>query len=189
MTAACIARTHSFYCWALYISFCCLVDMSCLTLWGPWGLPGSSVHGISQARTLAWVAIALSRDSSPPRDQTCIPSVGTGIFTTEPTGNMQERPSWAWLLQLVLVAPLHCCTFSLLCGMTRVDRPWFTYPFYYGCTLEWFSVLGIILLGTIPEHVSGEHIIATFCCTAFKFGQHLSRNFLWDPCTKPKISH
>ena len=32
--------------------------------------PGSSVHGISQARILEWVAISFSRGSSQPRDQT-----------------------------------------------------------------------------------------------------------------------
>ena len=32
--------------------------------------PGSSVHGISQARTLEWVIISYSRGSSQPRDQT-----------------------------------------------------------------------------------------------------------------------
>ena len=71
------------------------------------------------------------------------PVLALVFLTTEPNGNMQERSSWAWLLQLTFVDPPHCCEFSLLCGMTRVDRPWFTYPFYYGCTLEWFSVLGL----------------------------------------------
>ena len=33
---------------------------------------GSSVHGISQARILEWVAISLSRGSSQPRNQTCV---------------------------------------------------------------------------------------------------------------------
>ena len=40
-------------------------------------LPGSSVHGISQARILEWVAIPFSRVSSQPRDQnpdSCISS-------------------------------------------------------------------------------------------------------------------
>ena len=32
--------------------------------------PGSSVHGILQARILEWVAISFSRGSSRPRDQT-----------------------------------------------------------------------------------------------------------------------
>ena len=35
-------------------------------------LPGSSVHGISQARILEWVAISFSRGSSRPRDRTCV---------------------------------------------------------------------------------------------------------------------
>ena len=34
--------------------------------------PGSSVHGIFQAGILEWVAISFSRESSWPRDQTCI---------------------------------------------------------------------------------------------------------------------
>ena len=33
-------------------------------------LPGSSIHGIFQARTLEWVAISFSRRSSQPRDWT-----------------------------------------------------------------------------------------------------------------------
>ena len=33
-------------------------------------LPASSVHGISQARVLEWVAFSFSRGSSQPRDQT-----------------------------------------------------------------------------------------------------------------------
>jgi len=44
--------------------------------------PGSSVHGIFQARILEWVAISYSRGSSRPRDQThisCILCIGTTI--------------------------------------------------------------------------------------------------------------
>ena len=37
--------------------------------------PGSLVHGILQARILDWAAIPFSRESSQPRDQTCIPYV------------------------------------------------------------------------------------------------------------------
>ena len=33
-------------------------------------LPGSSVHGILQARVLEWVAMPFSKGSSQPRDQT-----------------------------------------------------------------------------------------------------------------------
>ena len=47
---------------------------SCLTLWDPMDCspPGSSAHGILQARTLEWVAIHFFRWFSQPRDQTCI---------------------------------------------------------------------------------------------------------------------
>ena len=38
-------------------------------------LPGSSVHGNFQARIPEWVAISCSRDSSQPRDQTCISGI------------------------------------------------------------------------------------------------------------------
>ena len=49
-----------------------LIIQSCLTLCDPmdWGLPGSSVHGILQARILEWVAVSFSRRSSQPRDLT-----------------------------------------------------------------------------------------------------------------------
>ena len=36
------------------------------------GPPGSSVHGMLQARILEWVAMPSSRGSSHPRDQTCV---------------------------------------------------------------------------------------------------------------------
>ena len=34
------------------------------------GLPGSSAHGILQAKILQWIAISFSRGFSPPRDWT-----------------------------------------------------------------------------------------------------------------------
>ena len=48
------------------------VAQSCPTLCNPMDCspPGSSVHGIFQARILEWVAISFSRGSSQPRDRT-----------------------------------------------------------------------------------------------------------------------
>ena len=43
--------------------------------------PGSSVHGISQARILEWVAISFSRGSSWPRDQTQVYCIAGSFFT------------------------------------------------------------------------------------------------------------
>ena len=42
--------------------------------------PGSSVHGILQARILEWVAISFSRGSSRPRDQTWVSCIGGRRF-------------------------------------------------------------------------------------------------------------
>ena len=43
--------------------------------------PGSSVHGILQARRLQWVAIPFSKESSQPRGQTQISCNARGFFT------------------------------------------------------------------------------------------------------------
>ena len=43
-------------------------------------LPGSSVHGISQARILEWVTILFSRGSSWPRDQIWVSCIRGGYF-------------------------------------------------------------------------------------------------------------
>ena len=63
----------------------CSVAQSCLTLCYSldWSSPGSSAHGILQARILEWVAIFFSRGSSWPRDQTwvsCVSSITGGFF-------------------------------------------------------------------------------------------------------------
>ena len=46
----------------------------------------SSVHGISEARILEWVAISFSRASSRPRGQTHISCLAGRFFTTMPLG-------------------------------------------------------------------------------------------------------
>ena len=44
-------------------------------------LPGSSVHGILQARIWDWVAISFSRESSQPRNQTWVSCTAGRFFT------------------------------------------------------------------------------------------------------------
>ena len=69
-----------------------LVSQLCLILCNPMDCspPGSSAHGILQARILEWVAMPFSRGSSRPRNQTCIVSLSlllweAGSFTTNAT--------------------------------------------------------------------------------------------------------
>ena len=65
--------------------FVFLVTKSCPTLCNPMDCspPCSSVHGISQARRLEWVAISYPRGSSQLRDRncvSCISCIGRRIF-------------------------------------------------------------------------------------------------------------
>ena len=59
---------------------------SCPTLCDPMDCspPGSSVHGVLQARTLEWAAIPISRGSSPPRGQARGSCMAGGFFTACP---------------------------------------------------------------------------------------------------------
>ena len=59
------------------------VAQSCPTLCDPMdcSLPGSSVHGIFQARVLEWVAISFSKRSSQPRDGTRVSRIAGRRFT------------------------------------------------------------------------------------------------------------
>ena len=84
---------------------------------------GSSVHGISQARTLEWIAISFSRGSSRPRGQTHISCTAGRFFTTEPPGN----PSWT-LTAAAAAKSLQSC--PTMCDPIdsrqpiRFPRPW-----------------------------------------------------------------
>ena len=71
-----------------WVCCCCLVAKWCLTLLWPHGcsLPGSSVHGILQARILEWVAMPSSRGASWPRDRTPVSCTVDRFFTAEPWG-------------------------------------------------------------------------------------------------------
>ena len=73
-------RILNFY--LCYLSSC-LVAQSCLTLCKVMdgSPPGSSVHGILQARILEWVAIPFFMVSSLPRDQTLVTCIAGRLFT------------------------------------------------------------------------------------------------------------
>ena len=60
----------------------CLVAQSCPTLCNPMdcSLPGSSIHGILQARILEWVAMNSSRRSFQPKGQTQVSRIAGQFF-------------------------------------------------------------------------------------------------------------
>ena len=69
-----------------YITLCavlCLVTHSCPTLCNPmdYSPPGSSVHGILQARILEWVAMPSSMESSQGRDRIQVSGIAERFST------------------------------------------------------------------------------------------------------------
>ena len=83
-----------------------LVTQSCLTLYNPMNCspPGSSVHGIFQARILERVAISFSRGSSGPRNRTQVSCIAGGflhyrqiLLLTE----LQGKPLWPYMGEFI----------------------------------------------------------------------------------------
>ena len=71
---------------------CYLLTKSWLTLCDPMvtSVHGSSVHEISQARILVWVAISFSLGSSQLRGQTWVTCIAGGFFPSEPPRKPQS---------------------------------------------------------------------------------------------------
>ena len=108
----------------------CLVAQLCLTLCDPMDCspPGSSVHGIFQARILEWVAISFSRGSSRPRDQTRVSHVAGRHFTIWATREVKGcwAPKnwcfWTVVLEKTLESSLDSKEFKLI--NPKGSQPW-----------------------------------------------------------------
>ena len=80
----------------------CSLARSCATLCNPWTdrtPPGSSVHGILQARILEWAAMPSSGGSSWPRNRSCVSCTGRWVLhhwaTWEACWDASgQTPSW-----------------------------------------------------------------------------------------------
>ena len=87
----------------------------------PWtSLPGSSIHGIFQARILEWVAISFSRGSSRTRDQTQVSRIaGRHFKTLSHQGSpanchmTQHSHCWAYTLKKTKLKETHVHQYSL----------------------------------------------------------------------------
>ena len=90
-----VAQKETFPSYTMYVCVCVcvcvLVAQSCLTLCNPMDCSpqDSTVHGISQARILEWVAISFSRGSSQPRDWTWVSCIAAKFLTIWATKVMQ----------------------------------------------------------------------------------------------------
>ena len=84
------------------------VAQSCLTLCDPMdcSLPGSSVHGIFQARVLEWVAISFSRRPSQPKNRTWVSCIADRCFTVRHIWNENRKiySGQGWSLNLEILS-------------------------------------------------------------------------------------
>ena len=83
--------------WLYWKCVCvCSVAQSCLTLCNPMDCspPGSSAHGVFQARIPEWVAISFSRGSSRPRDQNRVSCILVALLVNSLPLRHGGRPHW-----------------------------------------------------------------------------------------------
>ena len=122
--------------------FVCLFIKSCLTLYYPMNcsFPGCSIHGLSQARILEWVAISFSRDLPDPGIKHTSPVFGGGFFTMEPP----EEP-------ILMTGLLYLWDFVTSCsvaGSVGIRFPFCYSPCYHPApALAHFSKLLLTLVG------------------------------------------
>ena len=121
-----------------------LVVQLCQTLCDPKDCipPGSSVHGILQARILEWVANAFARGSSQPRDQTQVSWIVGGFFTVWTT---REAP-WSRHYDLNVLTGWKYCS-------NRI--PWWAYYLTEAQSVWNFTIAGYNVM-CISEHLMIE---------------------------------
>ena len=101
-------------------TLCILVDCS---------PPGSSVHGISQARIQDWLAISYSRGSSQPKDGThvsCISCIGRWVLYNSATWEAQQGINIKFLIvgKLKISFRLKRCCCSVSKSSLTLQIPW-----------------------------------------------------------------
>ena len=111
---------HFHYCTRLFLHtcyYCCIAVKSCPPLLRSHGCspPGSSVHRISQAIILQWVAVFFSKDLSHPGIEFASPALAGRFFTSEPPGKttlntkiLSIRPTEKFLLFQVPALKVVC---------------------------------------------------------------------------------
>ena len=130
----CVLLRHDQRIWLMYLmpwGLCWRMCVCVFLLWfstsvvsnsfvTPWIVAGSSVHKISQAGILEWVAISFSRGSSWPGDGTRVSCIASRFFTTELAGEPHA----------CVGARVCVCTFICLGLYSQVYYNFLIHPFY-----------------------------------------------------------
>ena len=159
------------------------VAQSCPTLHDPMvcSLPGSSVHGILQARILEWVAVPFFRGSSRPGDRTRSPALRADSLPSEPPekpknavvgrrsssrGSSWPR-NWTIALHCRILYQLSYQGWNALCFLCEKFClvPYKCWEWTICWTHRWYQkapVLGCGLLIDLHKHVG--HLSGFFFC-------------------------
>ena len=106
----------------------CSVTQSCPTLYDPMdcSLPGSSVHGILQARILERVAMPSSRGSSQPQDRTQVSHIAGRFFNVWATREAHEKHVYVYIhTYMCMYAYIH--THTLNTSLLKLVKQTFTF--------------------------------------------------------------
>ena len=138
-SSVCVWESGSVSCSVVSDSFATPMDSS---------LPGFSVHGISQARVLEWVAILFSRGSSQAREQTHVSCIGRWILL--PLSH-QGRSCVCLCIQSI--------------GSRRVGHDWAT---EYTCTQIWHrGSMPLVKMILHRPFLDNLIFISGFCCESW----------------------
>ena len=102
--------------------------------------PGSSVHGILQARVLEWVAMPSSRKSSQPRDQTQVSNIAGGFFAIWTTREQQRGVRFCQIECFFHIHWNDLVVFPfilLMIYITRIDFHMLSHSCIPGISLTW----------------------------------------------------
>ena len=128
--------------------------------------PGSSIHGVLQARILQWVAIPSPRGSSWHRDWThvfCVSGIASGFFTIEPSG---KKPLMVVIKSIsnILFLPLLILKILPLLTVSGFGNLWSAvhvrFSFFHPANKEW------VLLCSAGRWVWGGSVVNKIWCPA-----------------------
>ena len=150
-----------------------LATQSCLTLCYPMNCspPGSSVHGILQARILEWVAISFAMGSSQTRDWTWVSRIAGRFFTIWATREAQTAQATRQLKPVSTGLP-----FQNVCIVGTIQYVTFSY-----CLFSLDNMHLSFLHGLIVSHffLVMNNILLSGCTTFYLF-IHLLKDILVD---------
>ena len=127
------------YSWSCVLLFC-----------DPHGLwpPGSSVHGISQARIMKHIAISFYRGSSWPREWTWVSCIVGGFFTTQLPWSFTIPMHFKTITMIILVSSYKDTTYLLTIFHTLYILFYAHYSFIYNGS--WYFLTSLIHFSPSP---------------------------------------